>query len=476
MADTQKRKILAGARIRKLRSELGLSQSAMAQELGISVSYLNLIERNQRPITAQLLIKLSEQYAIDLRSFAEQEETQSAQALGEMLDDPVFEAFKVAPQDVRLVAEQAPSLIPALRHLYEAYVDARDLSSKGAGLEIQRGEPKSATRAAEALDKTRAFLQQHQNHFPKLEALAEDLHQELVGDGGLPGFAIQERLLKKHGVRVQVMGAGEGAAILRHFDRHRKKLMISERLPLTGRIFQSAYQLAMVEHGGVIEAAAQELKTEMPQAGRLAQVTLANYFAGALLMPYGKFHAAAEELLYDVEGLCARFGVSFEQAAHRLTTLARASARGVPFFMVRVDQAGNISKRFSSGSFPFARLGGTCPRWNIHAAFRNPGRIETQLVEIDGKAWLSIARTVTHVSTPWGEPEAQFSVGLGCEARFAERLVYFKGLNLKQARPTQIGINCRLCERPNCTERSAPSMADKQLVYENTRGLSPFGI
>jgi XRE family transcriptional regulator, fatty acid utilization regulator len=476
MSEAGKRKVMAGARVRKLRTELGLSQSAMAGELGISISYLNLVERNQRPLTAQLLIKLSENYNIDLRSFGEEEETQSVRALDDLLADPMFENLKVSRAELRVVAEQAPSLVPVLQHLYAAYGDARDLAAKGGGFEIERGELKGVTRSAEVLDKTRSFLQQNHNHFPALEALAEELYAQLTQQSDQLHPAILARLSKQHGVRVQVMGAAEIGATLRHYDRHRRKLMISERLALPGQMFQAAYQLGLMEAHEAIEAECQKLKADSPHAERFGFMTLANYFTGALLMPYGAFHTAAEALFYDVEALAQRFSVSFEQAAHRLTTLARPSARGIPFFMVRVDAAGNISKRFSSGTFPFARVGGTCPRWNLHSAFRNPGRIETQVIEIEGKIWLSIARTVKRVTTPWGEPEALFSVGLGCEARFADRLIYFKGLNLKQAGATQIGVNCRLCDRANCHERSAPSMADKLLVNENSRGLSPFGI
>jgi XRE family transcriptional regulator, fatty acid utilization regulator len=476
MDSTFKRKIMAGGRVRKLRSELALSQSAMAQELGISVSYLNLVERNQRPLTAQLLIRLSENYTIDMRSFGEEDEASAARQLDEVFADPVFESTKVTPNDVRVVAEQAPSLIPAIRQLYAAYADARELASKGGGVEIERGELKGISRSSEILDKTRAFLQQNQNHFPALEELAEDLHQQLTAQGEQLHAAILARLHKKHGIRVQVMTVAEIGTTLRHYDRHRRKLMISERLALPGRIFQAANQLGLAECHEAIEAECQKLKADMPHADRFGFMTLANYFSGALLMPYTLFHVAAEELRYDVEALASRFSVSFEQCAHRLTTLARPSARGVPFFMVRVDAAGNISKRFSSGTFPFARVGGTCPRWNLHSTFRNPGRIQTQVVEIEGKTWLSLARTVKRVTTPWGEPEALFSVGLGCEARFADRLIYFHQLNLKQAMPTQIGVNCRLCERPNCHERSAPSIVDKMQFNENTRGLSPFSI
>jgi XRE family transcriptional regulator, fatty acid utilization regulator len=234
-----------------------------------------------------------------------------------------------------------------------------------------------------------------------------------------------------------------------------------------------AYHLGLIEAGWVFDKITEPLQGE--QVKRLARVSLANYFAAALMMPYEDFLQAAEGLGYDVDVLSARFQASFEQVAHRLTTLAKPNERGVPFFMVRVDNAGNVSKRFSSGTFPFSKFGGTCPRWNIHNTFRNPGRIETQIIELpDGAKWFSISRTVRSVAAPWGEENSRFVVGLGCEIKHAGKLVYAKGFDLKTAAATPIGINCRLCERTNCIQRAAPPMSRPLEVNENIRGYSPF--
>ena len=115
---------------------------------------------------------------------------------------------------------------------------------------------------------------------------------------------------------------------------------------------------------------------------RLYRITLANYFAAAVMMPYQAFHAAAEALGYDVACAGQRFNAGFEQVCHRLTTLQRPNARGVPFFMLRVDNAGNVSKRFSSGTFPFSKFGGTCPLWNVHSTFDTPDRLLKQVIEL----------------------------------------------------------------------------------------------
>jgi XRE family transcriptional regulator, fatty acid utilization regulator len=477
--DSGRRKILAGPRLRKLRTELGLSQSAMANELGISVSYLNLVERNQRPVTAQLLIRLSENYAIDARSFAGEEDTRAATELDEVFADPLFHSMQVPRAEVRAAVDTSPMLVAAMKRLYAAYSGVSELRSgvEGNVLEAERGDPIATSGANDVVERVRTFLQQNQNHFPALEDLAETTSAELTRDGKDMFTGALERLSSRHGLRVQVLPRAEMGTTLRHLDKHRRKLMISELVEPAGRTFQAAFQLGVLEAGGALETICARMNLDGPQAQRFGRITLANYFAAALMMPYQRFLDAAEELSYDVEVLGARFSASFEQVAHRLTTLARPSARGVPFFMIRVDNAGNVSKRFSSGAFPFSRFGGTCPRWNIHNTFRNPGRIDPQVIELpDGKQWFSIARTVRRVATPWGEPDAPFSVGLGCEIRHAPRLIYSKTMNLKQVKPTEIGVNCRLCERANCIQRAAPPLLGQLTVSENTRSFSPFGV
>jgi predicted transcriptional regulator len=262
---------------------------------------------------------------------------------------------------------------------------------------------------------------------------------------------------------------------LRRYDHHRRQLSISELVDQPGRMFQAAYQLAFAEMRETIDGLATRLEPADGPARRLLRISLGNYFAGALMMPYGRFHAAAESLGYDIEVLRARFGASFEQIAHRLTTLARPGLKGIPFFLVRVDAAGNVSKRFSSGRFPFSRFGGTCPLWNVHATFAVPGQIVTQIIELpDTTRWFSIAHAVKRASTPWGAAERQFVVGLGCELKYAHRLVYARGRDLSAPDATPIGINCRLCERPACPQRAAPPLTRTLVVDEMTRGISPF--
>jgi XRE family transcriptional regulator, fatty acid utilization regulator len=474
-----RRKIFAGGRVRKLRNELGLSQSGMAGELGISLSYLNLIERNQRPLTAQLLIRLSESYSIDARSFAQEEEIRAAVEMEEIFSDPIFQQSPIPRSEIGLLAEDAPEVSEAIKRLYRSYVEIREFHTGGSDQtnRDERGENQRSAGTDDPIEQTRIFLERSGNYFPTLEKKAEDIASELQAKNGLIFEAVVERLKARHGVTVQIVTLENMRRLLRHYDRHRKKLMISELVDASSRTFQVAFHLGLLEASEELDQLSEKVGAADSQPQKLARITLCNYFAAALMMPYTAFFEAADSNAYDLDVLSARFSASFEQVAHRLTTLARPAKRGIPFFMIRVDAAGNVSKRFSSGSFPFSRFGGTCARWNIHSAFRNPGSVERDIVEMpEGTKWFSISRTVQHHATPWGDLGAQFVIGLGCDLKYANQLVYSRGLDLKPRVATPIGINCRLCERPDCAQRASPPLMRRLIINENTRGLSPFEI
>jgi XRE family transcriptional regulator, fatty acid utilization regulator len=352
MDQSSRRKIFAGRRVRKLRNELGLSQNGMAGELGISVSYLNLIERNQRPLTAQLLIKLSEAYSIDARSFAQEEEIRAAVEMEEIFSDPVFQQSPIPRSEIGLLAEDAPEVSEAIKRLYRSYVEIREFQMAGAGhsMKDERGEKGNAE---DPIEQTRNFMERADNYFPSLEKKAEDIAGELKAPNGFVFEAIVERLKARHGVTVQVVPLENMRRLLRHYDRHRKKLMISELLDVSSRTFHAAYHLGLLEAAAEIDSLSQKVGAQDSPSQKLARISLCNYFAAALMMPYVEFFEAAASNAYDLDILAARFSASFEQVAHRLTTLSRPTKRGIPFFMIRVDAAGNISKRFYRGCFRF---------------------------------------------------------------------------------------------------------------------------
>ncbi|NIX75303.1 helix-turn-helix domain-containing protein [Microvirga terricola] len=470
----ESRKLFVGPRLKRLRRERNLSQARMAEELGLSPSYLNLMERNQRPITAQVLIRLAHAYSLDPREFATDDHERTISELDEVFADPLFRNAPVARLELRETVESAPTLVDAINRLYRAYVAMRGASDARMPSLSDRDRAEDAPRD-NPVDRVRDLIQEAKNYFPELDEAAETLASDLQLTGHEPFYAIAERLNAKHGIRVRIMPVDIMSDTLRRYDHHRRQLLISEMVEPAGRTFQAAYQLAFTEMRETLDALATRLEPVEGPARRLLRVSLGNYFAGALMMPYRKFHTAAEALGYDVEVLGARFGASFEQVAHRLTTLARPGARGIPFFLVRVDSAGNVSKRFSSGRFPFSQFGGTCPLWNVHATFKTPGQVVTQIIELpDTSRWFSVARSVKRAFSPWGTPDPQFVVGLGCELKYAHRLVYARGLDLSSPEPTPIGINCRLCERVGCPQRAAPPLMHSLIVDEMKRGVSPF--
>lgn len=471
------RKLFVGPRIRRLRKSLGLTQARMAGEIGVSTSYLNLIERNQRPLSAQVLLRLAEVYDIDLRSLGGEGDAQALAALNEIFADPLFREMELSKTDLEELANTGPKLREAVTSLYRAY---RDTAMKSMSLSERLADRERVAlleESAAPVEDVREAIHTARNHFPALDETAEALAESLNLKSTDPFGAIARRLDEMHGIEVRVMSADAMMERLRYFDRHRRRLMISELLPQSGRIFQAAYQLGLLEQRELIDATVTEQGLSKEESRRLMRVSLANYFAAALVMPYERFRRAAEEFRYDIDLLCHRFSTSFEQVCHRLTTMQRPGARGIPFFFIRIDNAGNVSKRFSAGRFHFSKFGGTCPLWSIHDCFQTPGKIHTQIVELpDETTYFSIARTVRRAGGSHKSPAQQLAIGLGCDLSYAERIVYADGYDLNSPIATPIGMNCLLCERPNCSQRAFPPLHRNLVVDERARGVSPFAF
>ncbi|MFN3521660.1 MAG: short-chain fatty acyl-CoA regulator family protein [Phenylobacterium sp.] len=468
------RKLFLGARLKRLRRDLGLTQTRMAEDLGVSPSYLNLLERNQRPVTAQVLLRLAEAYDLDLKSLAGDPESTGATGLTEVFSDQMFRDLGIARHELAEVAESAPIVSEAIVRLYRAYLDQRRLTDLGAiGRPEEGGSP--AASVVTPSDWVRDYIQAQKNHFPELEDVAEEMLQDMAPEPQGFAAAARERLATRHGIQVRVVPMDVLPESVRRFDHHRRRLFLSEVLTGAGRSFSLAYQLAVLEHGSLLDVLADRAGPPDRPTRNLVKVSLANYLAAALMMPYAAFHEAAERTAYDIELIRARFGVSYEQACHRLTTLSRPGARGVPFFMLRLDSAGNISKRYAGANFPFSRFGGTCPRWNIHSSFRTPGRIVTQIVETpDGQRYFTVSRTVSRIATPYAGDDSELAIGLGCELKFAERLVYSRGIDLRDPAVTAIGPACRICERPACPQRAAEPINRTLMVDDFTKSITPY--
>jgi XRE family transcriptional regulator, fatty acid utilization regulator len=469
MERSAERKLFLGARLRRLRRDLGLTQAGMAQELGVSASYLNLLERNQRPVTAQVLLRLAEAFDLDLRNLAGDDPSFSIGALSEVFADPLFQDLGIPRHEVSEMVDNAPALAEGVVRLYQAFRDrarAAELGDPAAALtRLGAGMPS---------DWVRDFIQTQKNWFPELEAAADRTSRALNEGGADPASALSQRLDTDFRVQVRVMPSDVLVGMVRRFDHHRRRLMLSDLLDGSGRLFAVAYQVALLEHGELINSLADRAAAPDRSTRSLLKLNLVNYLAAAIIMPYEAFLTAVEQSHYDLDRVCARFGVSFEQACHRLTTLARPGTRGIPFFMLRLDAAGNISKRFAGADFPFSRFGGSCPRWNIHAAFRTPGRVLTQVVETpDGRRYFTIARTVRRAAQTWDE-DADLAIGLGCDLKHAGQLVYSRGLDLAAPAATPIGPVCGLCERPACPQRAAQPISRTLLVDENAKAISAY--
>ena len=469
------KKALLGHKVRRFRQDQGLNQTEMAEQMGISPSYLNLIEHNQRPVTVPLLFRLSQAFEVDLRDFAEDEEARLAAGLKEVFSDPLFEGQTPGQHEIRELAAASPAAAQAVLALYDAYRGLWEDAQAVAHRMTDRDKVGPLEVPGSPVEDVREFQQARSNHFPELESAAEMLWEDagLDGDDLMRGLAAH--LADMHSVSVKIMPVDVMADTMRRYDHHRRRIMLSETLPPSGRVFQLAAQIALVGQRERLDGIV--AKSELQGDARLLlRVGLASYFAGAVMMPYERFIAAARAHRYDLDLLQHRFGASFEQVCHRLSTLQRSGARGVPFFFIRVDNAGNVSKRLSGGGFNFARFGGTCPRWIVHDAFRLPGVIHTQVAEMpDGTSFFTIARTVDPLGGWRREHQPNFAIALGCEIKEARHLIYADGLNLKNGElATPIGVSCRVCERLDCSQRAHPPLNHRLRIDENIRRATPF--
>lgn len=466
-----------GGKVRALRRRERLTQAELALRLGVSPSYLNLIESNRRPLPAPLLIKLAQLFQIDLQSFAVNEDVRLTADLLEVFDDPLFESHSLMAPEVRELATSAPQAAEAVVTLYRAYQHAQEalvtlkerISGAGSGAEV--GQMSTRLPSEEVTD----FIQRHLNYFPVLEAAADALRNEarleLDGDGLYRGLV---RHLAARGVSVRIAKVGEDGGAVRRYDPESQTIMLSELLRPRSRSFQLAHQVALLLLADTLRQLSSDSHLTTTESRAVCQVALANYFAAALMMPYDAFLQTAREERYDVELLGHRFRASFEQICHRLTTLRRPGSEGVPFHLLRVDIAGNISKRFSASGLRFARFAGACPRWNVHAAFLTPGLIRTQLSRMpDGTTYFCVASTLRKDSGGYHAAHPVWAIALGCEVSHARELVYADGVDLTNlATAVPVGLTCRLCERMDCEQRAFPPLHHPIKLDVNVRGAN----
>lgn len=459
----ESRPLYLGPRLKRLRRELGLTQAVMAEDLAISPSYIALLERNQRPLTADLLLRLARAYKLDVSDLAAEERDDYARRLADVLRDPIFAEIDLPALEVADVAASYPGITEAMLRLHTAYMREQQAL---AGLRGGAGSD-----SADPLGEARRFVATRRNYFPALDSKAEALSIEIEKLGGLQEGGLAE-YLRGQGLRVRLMPAEIMMDAVRRYDRHAEQLLLDDTLSPQARRWQLALHIAYTALRPEIAALVREESFASETAAQLVRRALAAYGAAALLMPYDRFARAAQARAYDIEALSGLFGTSFEQVAHRLTTLNRPGQERVPFFFIRVDAAGNVSKRLDGAGFPFAAHGGGCPLWTLHDTFRRPGEVLTQWLELPGgERFFSIARSVTSGGGGYGKPAILRAIALACAAEHAPKLIYARG---EQPPATPIGITCRLCNRATCTARAEPPLGREILPDDYRKTAEPF--
>ncbi len=464
-------KTFIGPRLRRLRTEAKQTQAEMAKVLGISHSYVNMLEKNERSVSVPVLLRLLDAYGVDWRDITDEDDTAALSDLRTTFQDSLFETCRPDLPQIRALMIHCPDVAQSFLQLHRSYLSCTDqlLSLANAGesdLRILRASPEAIVHD---------FFRNNRNHFPELERAAETFWQDthVRSDDLYP--ALKQRMLAKLGVKTELVPVADMPDTLREYDEIHNELRLSEGLDHPNRTFQLAHMTALIEHSGLIDKILLRLDSSDDAGLNRCRVELANYFAAAMLMPYGAFLKEALASKYDFNQLALRFGVSFEQACHRATTLQRETAKGVPFFFLRIDKAGNVTKRFNSTGFQLAEYGGACPRLDVHTSFRSPGAIVPQFVEMpDGGRFFVFARTVNRPRFTRHTQDKRLAIAMGCGIDHLDAIGYAEEFQQNNSKVTQIGINCRICPRANCDQRAHNAMILNDPIDIRRRGPTRY--
>ncbi len=483
---TSPRKLFVGARVRRLREQQHWNQTQLADRLSLSLSYVSQIENNQRPVTAAVLLKLAEVFGGGVAQFSEEHDRRQLAELDCALRDRTLRGEALPADALARLIEQAPELVDAFLTLYqrhgrlqEEHAQTVDRFYGDLGADASNGPPQGP-HVPLPHEEVRDHFNRRNNYLNALDCEGEALAARLQLVPGQRAAALRAALQQQHGIevitRAEAADAPDDGAWLRRLDLARRRLELPARLTDAQQAFQIATQLALLDPRDLVAAELRDGGFTDPAALALARQGFAHYFAGAVLLPYGDFLAAARRCRYDIELLQQRFHVGFETVCHRLSTLQRSGQRGVPFYFVRLDMAGNISKRQSATAFHFARHGGACPLWQVHEAFAQPERILTQVAEMpDGTRFFGIARTTGRGGGGYRSRRKLFAIGLGCELGHARELVYADGIDPAQPRDVvPIGPGCRVCPRRDCVQRAFPPAGKALSTDDKTESLVSY--
>jgi predicted transcriptional regulator/plasmid maintenance system antidote protein VapI len=458
-------KTFIGPHLRRLRLDRNETQGAMARALGISASYVNLLENNERSVSVQVLLRLFEAYGVDWREIIDEDSASQLADLRATLQDPIFEARPDLPQ-LRAALVHAPDLASAFLRLHRAWAAANDqLLARAEGGGAISESPEAAVHSV---------FRRNRNHFRDLEDAAERFWSLPVDRDEVYG-ALKARLRDRLGITVRLVRVEDLPGTLRQYGEPRREILLSEALDHTNRTFQLAHMCGLLEHRALLDGLIGRSGISEPRAEARLRVELANYFAAAVLMPYAAFLAEARATKYDLDHIATRFGVSFEQACHRATTLQREGAQGVPFFFLRIDKGGNVTKRFNATDFHLAEYGGACPRLDVHTSFRTPGKIVPQFVEMPDKSqYFTFSRTVDRPTWIRHAQDNRLAVAMGCTVDHASEIGYAEAFSVTATRMVPIGINCRICPRAHCDQRAHQAVVLTRPVDEMRRGATRF--
>lgn len=461
-------KLYAGVSLRQIRQEFNLTQKEFASRLNISLPYLSQMENNHRPIATTVVLTLAREFSFDVTKLSDGDPQRIVADIKEALADPMFSDTKINTADLQLTASNAPTMARAFLELHRAY---RQTQERLASLDEVLGREGGSIDMS-PWEEVRDFFHYCDNYIDAIDKAAENFSNMLTQSGQPLFLALQNWLRRKHTITTHFKMDDN----LRHLNTDTQILTLSKTASTASQTFQMAHQIALIEQDDLLEASLDLARFSSQEARDICKIVLANYFAGATLLPYGAFLQAAQECRHDLEVLALKFGASFEQIAHRLSTMQRSGLKGIPFFFVRIDQAGTITKRHSATKLQFARYGGACPLWNVHHAFETPGRFLRQLAQTpDGAQYFCLARDVSKPAGAFHAQMRRYAIGLGCEVKHAHALVYADDMDTKNTQGFEpIGISCRICERENCHQRSVPPLERRLKINHNARGLLPY--
>ena len=463
-----------GPKIKSFRRQLGLQANKLAEQLGISASYLNLIESGKRKIDGDLLLKVCEELKIELSDLTNKSDLNLVNDISELLDDKLFEDLDIVGPEVKDLVNTNPKIAKALIKLGDNFKQKdHEIINKVENLSGKIIDSRKTAFPGEVISD---FLQEKKNYFPKLEDFANNIFEKVQKNNRTRYVALCEFLKTEYSITVKDVIPEEGKPFSKIFDKNKKELLLSDYNSLETKKLHAAAQIAQEGAMKEINDYLSEFKFPTEESKRLTQIALLNYCGAAILMPYKLFHSECKKLKYDLELLQNTFATSFEQVAHRVTSLQDPKLPGIPFHFLRVDVAGNISKRFSLSGIEIPRYGGACPRWNVYSAFSRPGVIQAAVSKMtNGEKYVCIARTVEKGVGRYGQKKSMLSIGLGCEAKYAKDFVYTENLSLNDKKTEiPIGVSCRTCDRLDCSQRAFPPLHKKFDVDVNARGVSVY--